>query len=251
MAGHSHAANIARRKGAQDKKRASLFTKVVREVMVAAKLGGPDTNFNPRLRTAVLAARAVNVPKDRIEAAIKKGSSASEGENYEEMRYEAYAPGGVAVIIDALTDNRNRTASDLRAILTKYGGALGEQGCVSFMFERLGMVFYPVEKAVPDAMFEAALEAGASNCESSTEGHMITCELDQLNAVRDALTKQFGDPETARFEWQPKTLVPVTDEEKARAVLKLVDALEDNDDVQYIATNYDISDSLREKCESA
>lgn len=251
MAGHSHASNIARRKGAQDKKRASMFTKVVREVMVAAKLGGPDVSFNPRLRTAVIAARAVNVPKDRIEAAIKKGSSAGEGENYEEMRYEAYAPGGVAIIIDALTDNRNRTASDLRAILTRCGGAMGEQGCVSFLFERIGMVFYPAEKAAAEAMFEAALEAGASNCESSAEGHIVTCEPDQLNAVRDALVTRFGDPESARLDWKSTTLVSVTDEEKARAVLKLVDALEDNDDVQYIAMNYDISEELRARCEQA
>ncbi len=246
MAGHSKWANIKHRKGAQDRKRANIFTKLTREIIVAAKSGQPDPDFNPRLRTAIAAAKAQSLPKDKIEYAIKKGSGElDDGENFEEVRYEGYGPSGVALIIDCLTDNRNRTAAEVRTALGKAGGNLGESGSVAFMFERIGLIHYPADVADPDSMFEAALEAGADNVESGEDGHDITCQPDDLNNVQEALANKFGDPETAKLDWNATTTTPA-DKELAEKILNLVDTLEDCDDVQSVATNADISDDVLE-----
>src|SRR6201997_4189054 len=205
MAGHSQFKNIMFRKGAQDKKRGKVFTKLIRELTTAARMGLPDPNANPRLRAAVLAARQANMPKDTVDRAIKRGSGAEAGDNYEEVRYEGYGPGGVAVIVEALTDNRNRTASEVRAAFTKSGGALGETNSVSFMFERVGEISYPASTAGSDDMFEAAIEAGARDIESDAEQHSVTCAPQDLNAVRDALEHRFGPADSARLVWRPKT----------------------------------------------
>lgn len=251
MAGHSKWANIKHRKGAQDKKRAGMFTKLVREIIVSARTGQADPAFNPRLRAAIAAAKAQSLPKDRIENAIRKGSGElGEGESYEEMRYEGYAPGGVALIIDCLTDNRNRTASDLRSILGKGGGNLGETGSVSFMFRRIGLIQYPAKTASVDAMFEAALDAGASDCESDEETHEISTEPDQLHQVREGLSAKFGDPEVARLSWKPGNTVPV-DAETARSLFDLIETLEDYDDVQYVSANYDIPEDIAQQLAQA
>ena len=247
MAGHSKWANIKHRKGAQDKKRSNLFTKLCREIIVAAKSGQPDPAFNPRLRAAIAAAKSQSVPKDKIDYAIKKGAGElDDGENYEEMRYEGYAPGGVALIIDCLTDNKNRTAADVRSILSKGGGSLGESGSVAFMFERIGLIQYPHKAASEEAMFEAALEAGADNCESDNNVHEITINPDQLNEVREALAEKFDDPEVAKLDWKPMNTIEV-DENQAEKIMNIIDTLEDHDDVQSVAANYDISDEVAEK----
>lgn len=247
MAGHSKWANIKHRKGAQDAKRAKVFNKLAREIEVAAK-SSPDPDDNPRLRGAISAARAQNMPNDRIKKAIEKGSGAgADAANYEEIRYEGYAGGGIALIVEALTDNRNRTASDVRAAFNKHGGTLGETGSVNFMFTRVGLIEYPADVASADDMFEAAVEAGADNAESDEDAHVITCEPDALNEVRDALAKKFGDAETARLSWQPNDRLTVDDEDKASKLLKLIDVLEDNDDVQYVEGNYHIPDEVMEK----
>jgi YebC/PmpR family DNA-binding regulatory protein len=243
MAGHSQFKNIMYRKGAQDKKRAKVFAKLIRELTVAAKTGLPDPTSNPRLRAAIAAARAANMPKDNVERAIKKATGGDDGENYEEVRYEGYGPGGVAVIAEALTDNRNRTASEIRTAFSKHGGNLGETGSVSFMFERVGLIHYPAKTASADAMFEAALEAGAQNVESSDEGHDITCEPDDFSTVRDALEERFGEAEAARLDWQPNMTVAI-DEDAAETLINLLDALEDNDDVQRVASNFEVSDAI-------
>ncbi len=234
------------RKGAQDAKKAKVFTKITREIISAAKGGAPDINTNPRLRTAVLWARSENMPRDRIEAAIKRGSGAVDTDNYEAIRYEGYGPGGVAVIVQALTDNRNRTAPELRATFTKYNGNLGETGSVSFMFDFVGLITFPATAATEEHIFEAALEAGADNCESSPEGHIITTAQDQLAAVRDALEKSYGQSASAKLTWIPKNLSPVS-EEIAMQCLKLIEALEDYDDVQEVYTNLEIPESLMAK----
>jgi YebC/PmpR family DNA-binding regulatory protein len=231
------------RKGAQDKKRAKIFTKLIRELTSAARSGLPDPAANPRLRAAVLAARAANMPKDTVDRAIKRGAGGGEGESYDEVRYEGYGPGGVAVVVEGLTDNRNRTASDVRAAFTKSGGNLGETNSVSFLFDRLGQVTYPAATASAEAMFEAAVEAGADDAESNAEEHLILCAPEQLNAVRDALDKRFGPPSAARVVWKPKTLVPV-EGETAEALFKLLEALEDSDDVQNVFANFDVSDDV-------
>ncbi len=247
MAGHSKWANIKHRKGAQDKKRSNIFTKVGREIIVAAKMGGSDQEYNPRLRVAVAAAKAVNMPKDKIDYAIKKGAGElDDGETYEEIRYEGYGPGGVAVIIEVLTDNRNRSASDIRSILNKAGGSLGESGSVSFQFERVGIMQYPVSTASADDMFEAALEAGADNCESDDNMHEITCNPDDFNEARDVLVKRFGDPETCRLDWKPNNTIEVN-LETAQKIMKLIDTLEENDDVQNVSANFDIPDEVAEQ----
>jgi len=246
MAGHSKYANIKHRKGAQDKKRANLFTKLAREIIVSAKLGMPDPAFNPRLRAAIAAARSQSMPRDRIEYAIKKATSTTDGENYDEMRYEGYAPGGIAVIIEALTDNKNRTASEVRTILSKAGGNLGETGSVNFMFNRVGLIQYPLDKASADEMFEGALEAGADNCESDGEIHEITCESDSFNEVRDALAEKYGDADVGRLAWKPTTPTEVT-LDTAEKILRCIDNLEDNDDVQFVYTNFEVSDEVAEK----
>jgi YebC/PmpR family DNA-binding regulatory protein len=246
MAGHSKWANIRHRKGAQDKKRGKIFTKLIREITVAAKMGGGDPNSNPRLRLAIDKARAESMPKDNIERAIKRGSGDMAGDDYEEIRYEGYAPGGVAVIVEALTDNRNRTASEIRAAFSKHGGNLAETGAVSFMFDRVGEVRFPAGAADADAMFEGALEAGASDVESDDGGHTVTCEPDALHTVSRALEGQFGEPESAKLTWRAQNGVPV-DENTAGTLLKLLDVLDDNDDVQAISANYEIDDDVMAK----
>jgi YebC/PmpR family DNA-binding regulatory protein len=249
MAGHSQFKNIMHRKGAQDAKRAKIFTKLVREIITSVRTGQADPSFNPRLRAAIAAAKAKNLPKDRIENAIKKGSSVGEGDNYEEMRYEGYGPGGVAIIVEALTDNRNRTASEVRSAFTKRGGALGETGSVNFMFERIGLIEYPAAVADNDAMFEAALEAGADSCESDEYIHEICCDPEIFNQVRDSLVAKYGDAEVSRLSWKPKNLIAVT-EQQAESILKLIEILEDSDDVQFVCGNYSIDDEIMEKLAS-
>jgi YebC/PmpR family DNA-binding regulatory protein len=241
MAGHSHAANIARRKGAQDIKRGKIFTKIAREIIVAAK-GGPDINFNAKLRTVVIKARQAGMPKDRIDAAIAKGSGTGAQENYESVRYEGYGAGGVAIIVDALTDNRNRTASDLRSIFTKNSGNMGESGSVGFMFDHVGIIEYPAEKVLEDAMLEAAIEAGAENCESQGDTHVITTTFENLGAARDALAQKFGDATSAKHTFIAKISTPATGAD-LDALMDLVEALEDNDDVQEVYTNVEMSDA--------
>ncbi len=246
MAGHSQFSNIMYRKGAQDKKRAGLFAKLGRELTVAAKMGGGDPDANPRLRAAITAAKSANMPKDNVERAVKKGAGGGEGEDYEDIRYEGYAPGGVAVIVETLTDNRNRTASEIRSAFSKHGGNLAESGAVSFMFDRVGEITYPAAAADGDAMFEAALEAGASDVVSDDSGHTITCEPDDLHAVGGELEKLFGEPESAKLAWRPQNTVPV-DEGTAGTLLKLLDVLDDNDDVQMVSANFEIDDDVMSK----
>ena len=246
MAGHSQFKNIMHRKGAQDAKRARAFAKMIREITVSAREGLPDMAFNPRLRSAVMAARAANMPRDTIERAIKKASGAGAGDDYVEIRYEGYGPGGVAVIVEALTDNRNRTAPALRTAFNKYGGAMGESGSVAFMFNRLGVVRYPAAAASAEAMLEAAIEAGADDVMSDAEGHEVIAGVDGFFALRDALEQKFGPPTHAKIDWRPNITVPL-DEEKAAAVLKLLDVLEDDDDVQNVYANFEIADEIMQK----
>jgi YebC/PmpR family DNA-binding regulatory protein len=242
MAGHSQFKNIMHRKGAQDKKRAKIFTKLAREITVSAKVSD-DINSNPRLRAAIAAARGQNMPKDNIDRAIKKALGAGEGDNFEEVRYEGYGTAGVAVIVEALTDNRNRTASEVRAAFAKHGGNLGETGSVGFMFNRIGEIVYPADKGDADAIFEAALEAGAANAESDDDSHVIETEIEDLNTVREALTEIFGDPESAKLVFRPVVSAEVT-VDQAQSIMKLVDVLEDNDDVQNVWTNVDWTDEI-------
>lgn len=247
MAGHSKFANIKHRKGAQDAKRAKLFTKLTKEITVAASSGQPDPDFNPRLRNALITARKAGVPKDRLETAIKKGAGEIEGENYEEMRYEGYGPGGIALIVDALTDNKNRSAADIRACFTKSGGNMGETGSVNFMFDQVGMIVYPSDIAGDDEIFEIAAEAGANDVISDDQIHEIICEVNDLNEVRNELEKKYQDPEEARLAWKAKDPVEVTDVEQAEKILRLVDALEDNDDVQHVTGNFIVPDEIAEQ----
>ena len=246
MAGHSQFKNIMHRKGAQDAKRARQFAKLIREITVSARAGLPDPAMNPRLRTAMAEARAVNMPRDTIERAVKKASGAVGSDDYAEVRYEGYGPAGVAVIVEVLTDNRNRTAADVRAAFNKHGGALGETNSVSFMFGRVGAVAYPADAASADAMLEAAIEAGADNVESGPDGHDVTCAIEDFFVVRDALEARFGPPESAKFDWRPSTSVTL-DEDRAASLLKLIDALEDNDDVQNVFANFDIPEAVLQR----
>jgi len=246
MAGHSKFKNIMYRKGAQDKKRAKIFTKLIRDIQVATRAGLPDPEMNPALKMAVQAANAQNMPKDNIDRAIKRASGEGDGDSYEEIRYEGYGPGGVALIVDTLTDNRNRTASEVRAAFTKFGGSLGETNSVSFQFDRVGLIAYPADVADADAMFEAALEAGASDVESSDDSHEIVCAPDDFGQVRAALEKQFGKAEEADLGWRPQSTVPV-DEDKVETLLKLIEALDDSDDVQSVSANYEIDDAVLER----
>ncbi len=247
MAGHSKFANIKHRKGAQDKKRAKLFTKLQREITVAAKTGQPDPDFNPRLRNALIEARSNNMPKDRIDAAIKKVISGGEGENYEEIRYEGYAPGGVAIIVEALTDNRNRTASEVRSIFTKSGGSLGETGSVGFMFDRIGLIQFDAKVTNEEQMFETSLEAGADEVESDEDVHVIVTNPDDFAAIRDSLIEKFGDPLSAKLDWKATTTNDIADLESAQKLMKMVDALEDCDDVQTVTGNYIFPDEIAEQ----
>jgi YebC/PmpR family DNA-binding regulatory protein len=243
MAGHSQFKNIMYRKGAQDKKRAKVFTKIIRELTTAARGGLPDPNSNPRLRAAVVAAKQANMPKDTVDRAIKRGAGGGDGENYEEVRYEGYGPSGVAIIVEALTDNRNRTASDVRAAFAKSGGNLGESNSVSFMFDRLGQVTYPAAAASADAMFEAAVEAGADDVESSADEHVVSCAADALNTVRDALERRFGASSSAKLVWRPKSSTPI-EGEAAEDLFKLLETLEDSDDVQNLYANFEVADDV-------
>ncbi len=244
MAGHSKFKNIMYRKGAQDKKRSKLFSKLSKEITVAAKMGDTDPDHNPRLRTAIITARGQSMPKDNIERAISK-SQAAEGENYEDIRYEGFGPGGIALIVEALTDNRNRTASSVRTIFSKAGGNLGETGSVNYMFDRVGLIVYPASAADADTLFEAALEAGAEDVLSDDTAHEIYCDGDDLHAVAKALEAQLGDPESAKLSWRAKDPIPV-DAEGAEKLMRLLDALEDDDDVQEVSGNYEIPDDVLE-----
>jgi len=246
MAGHSQFKNIMHRKGAQDAKKARAFTKLIREITVSAKNGLPDPAANPRLRAAVQAARVANMPRDTIERAIKRGAGAGADSNFDEVRYEGYGPGGVALIVEALTDNRNRTVSDIRAAFTKSGGALGETNSVSFLFDRVGAIHYPAQTAGADAMFEAALEAGADNVESDEGGHTVTCLPDDLNQVRESLEARFGPPESARLDWKPKSTTQV-EGEAAQSLFKLLETLDDHDDVQRVAANFEMADDVMQR----
>ena len=242
MAGHSQFKNIMYRKGAQDAKRAKVFTKLIRELTVAARIGALPEN-NPRLKAAILAAREANMPKDTIERAIKRGAGGEDDANYEEVRYEGYGPGGVAIIVEALTDNRNRTASEIRTAFSKWGGNLGETNSVAFLFERKGAIRYAREAANAEAMFEAALEAGAEDVASGGDGHEIVSAPEDFAQVRDALEEKFGAPNEARLAWRPLNSIGV-DGESAESLLKLLDALDDNDDVQLVSANFEIADDL-------
>jgi YebC/PmpR family DNA-binding regulatory protein len=242
MAGHSQFKNIMHRKGRQDKARSKLFGKLAREITVSAKLGLPDPAFNPRLRAAVIAARAENMPKDNIDRAIKKSQGADTA-NYDEIRYEGYGPGGVAIIVEALTDNRNRTAGEVRAIFSKNGGNLAETGAVSFMFSHVGIVEFDAKVASADAMLDAAIEAGADDVISSDDGHQIITTPDTLNDVAKALEAKFGEPRKASLLWKPQNTVAL-DDESGEKVLKLIESLDDSDDVQNVYANFEVSDAL-------
>jgi YebC/PmpR family DNA-binding regulatory protein len=245
MAGHSQFKNIMHKKGRADKARSKLFSKLAREITVSAKLGMPDPAFNPRLRTAVLAARAENMPKDNIERAIKKAAG-NDAETYEDMRYEGYGPGGIAVIVETLTDNRNRTAGDVRAAFAKSGGNLAETGAVSFMFDHVGVVEFEAGAADADAMLEAAIEAGAEDVVSSEGGHEIYTTVDTLAAVAKALEAKFGEPRKAAMVWKPKNTIAV-DDDRGEKVLNLIETLNEHDDVQNVYANFEISDALLQK----
>lgn len=247
MAGHSQFKNIMHRKGAQDKKRAKIFTKILREIHVTVKANGPDPTSNPKLRVALMNAREANMPKDNIERAIAKATGEESGTDYIETRYEGYGPGGVAVIVECLTDNRNRTAPEIRSIFSKAGGNMGESGSVSFMFDRLGYLRYLVDKISPEVVFEAAIEAGAENVESNEDGHEIYCSVEDFAAVRDTLILRLGEPESGKLIWKPQSSHAVTDLESAQKFVKFMDALEDNDDVQNVWDNANISDEIAEK----
>ncbi len=242
MAGHSKWANIQHRKGRQDKLRSKLFSKLSKEITVAAKMGDPDVDKNPRLRLAVKEAKSNSVPKDVIDRAINK-ASASDAENYDEIRYEGYGPNGVAVIVECMTDNRNRSASTVRSLFTKSGGNLAETGAVSFMFERKGLVVYPADAADADTMFEHAIEAGADDVESSEDGHDVYCEDTSLNEVSTSLEAALGESETTKLIWKPTTTTEL-DLVGAEKLMRLIENLEDDDDVQTVTTNMEVSDEV-------
>jgi YebC/PmpR family DNA-binding regulatory protein len=245
MAGHSKFKNIMHRKGAQDKKRSAMFSKLSREITVAAKMGMPDPDMNPRLRAAVNAAKAQSMPKDNIQRAIEKASK-GDGENYEEVRYEGYGPSGVAIIVEALTDNSNRTATNVRTAFAKNGGNLGASGAVSHGFERLGLIEYPGTVGDEDKVLEAAIEAGADDVESDGDSHAVWTSVENLHEVARELEKVLGEAEGVKLAWKPSLKVDV-DLDTASTLMKLVDTLEDDDDVQTVWGNYEISDEVMEK----
>ncbi len=249
MAGHSQFKNIMHRKGRQDAVRSKIFSKLAREITVAAKMGMPDPAMNPRLRLAVQNAKAQSMPKDNIERAISK-ATAGDDENYEEVRYEGYGPGGVAVIVEALTDNRNRTASSVRTAFTKSGGSLGETGSVAFMFNRVGEIVYPASVGDEDKVMEAAIEAGAEDVQTDENGHTIICAFEDIGDVSSALEEALGEAESVKPVWKPQTMAPV-DEEKAQSVLKLIDTLDDDDDVQNVYANFDVDEETLAKLSAA
>jgi YebC/PmpR family DNA-binding regulatory protein len=242
MAGHSKWANIQHRKGRQDAARSKLFSKLAKEITVAAKMGDPDPDKNPRLRLAVKEAKSNSVPKDVIDRAIKK-SLGGDAENYEEIRYEGYGPGGVALIVEAMTDNRNRTASNVRSTFGKYGGNLGETGSVGFMFDRKGQILYPAEAGDADTVMMAAIEAGAEDVESSEDGHVIWCAFEDLNDVSTALEADLGEAESTKLVWRPQTTTELGLDE-AQKLMKLIEVLEDDDDVQSVTGNFEMSDEV-------
>ena len=244
MAGHSKFKNIQHRKGAQDKKRAKNFTRLIKELAVAAR-GGIDPASNPRLRTALAGCRAANMPKDNIERVLKRAEG-GEGEQYEEIRYEGYGAGGTAFIVETLTDNRNRTASEVRAAFSKFGGSLGETGSVSFMFDKVGQIIYPVDVTNADSMFEAALEAGAQDVETDDDIHLVTTASEDFNAAREKLEDIFGVPEEAQLTWVAQNTLDVN-KDQALTLLKFIDTLEDNNDVQSLSFNFEISDKILTK----
>ncbi|MGO8531770.1 YebC/PmpR family DNA-binding transcriptional regulator [Rhizobium ruizarguesonis] len=245
MAGHSQFKNIMHRKGRQDAVRSKMFSKLAREITVAAKAGLPDPTMNARLRLAIQNAKAQSMPKDNIDRAIKKAAGA-DGENYDEVRYEGYGPGGTAIIVEALTDNRNRTASNVRSSFTKAGGALGETGSVSFSFDHVGEITYELSVGDGDKVMEAAIEAGADDVETDEDGHYITCAFEALGEVAKALESSLGEAETVKAVWRAQNNVPV-DEEKAQSLLKLIDSLEDDDDVQNVYSNFEVSEEVLAK----
>ncbi len=245
MAGHSQFKNIMHRKGRQDKLRSKLFSKLARDITVSAKMGMPDPNFNPRLRAAIIAARAENMPKDNIERAIKK-SQGGDSETYDEVRYEGYGPGGVAIIVEALTDNRNRTAGEVRATFTKGGGNLAETGAVSFMFDRVGVVEFDAGVASADDMLEAAIEAGAEDVVSGEGGHEIYTAQDALAEVSKALEAKFGEPRKSALTWKPQNTLAVSDDQGEK-LLRMIENLEESDDVQNVYANFEVSESLMAK----
>jgi YebC/PmpR family DNA-binding regulatory protein len=242
MAGHSQFKNIMHRKGKQDKVRSKVFGKLAREITVSAKLGLPDSAFNPRLRAAILAARAENMPKDNIERAVKKASG-NDAESYDEIRYEGYGPGGVAVIVEALTDNHNRTAGEVRATFTKNGGNLATTGAVSFMFNHVGVVEYDTQAATPEAMLDAAIEAGADDVTFNEDGHQVFTTPENLRDVAKALEAKFGEARKSAMLWKPQNTVAL-DDTAGEKMLKLIELLDDNDDVQNVYANFEVSDAL-------
>jgi YebC/PmpR family DNA-binding regulatory protein len=245
MAGHSQFKNIMHRKGRVDKVRSKMFSKLSREIMVSAKMGMPDPAHNPRLRAAIIAAKQLSMPKDNIQRAIDKATGAN-AENIEEVRYEGYGPGGIALIVETQTDNRNRTGSDVRSTFSKYGGALGEPNSVTFLFDRVGVLDYPKDKGSDDAMLETAIEAGADECVSDEEGHEFVVGLENYGAMRDALEAKLGQPVAAKIEWRARNMVPVADE-AGETLVKLLETLDDHDDVQNVYGNYELSQALMEK----
>ena len=249
MAGHSQFKNIMHKKGAADARRSKVFGKLAREITVAAKTGMPDPKMNPRLRLAIQNARAENMPKDNIERAIKKAQG-GDADTFEEIRYEGYGPGGIAIIVETLTDNRNRTASAVRAAFTKHGGALGEIGAVSFMFDRVGEIAFPAGAGSADAVMEAAIEAGADDVQSSDEEHVIVCGFGAIGEVSEALAERLGEATSVKVVWKPQTLTPV-DDERAETLFKLIAQLEDDDDVQAVFGNFEISDAAMERLSAA
>ena len=249
MAGHSQYKNIMFRKGKQDAVRSKLFSKLGREITVATKAGLPDPALNPRLRLAIQNARAENMPRDNIERAIKKAAG-GDADAYENIRYEGYGAGGVAIIVEALTDNRNRTAAVVRSLFTKYGGNLGESGSVAFMFNRVTEITYKAGVASADAMLDAAIEAGADDVASDETSHVVTCSFEGMGEVSSALAAKFGDAESVKVVWRPNITTPV-DDEKAESIMKLVDALEDDDDIQTVYSNFEMSEDMLKKLTAA
>lgn len=249
MAGHSQFKNIMHRKGRQDAARSKMFSKLAREITVAAKMGTPDPAMNPRLRLAVQNARAESMPKDNIQRAINKAAG-NDGENYDEVRYEGYGPGGVAVIVEALTDNRNRTASNVRAAFTKAGGALGETGSVSFLWDRVGQIVYTPAAGDADKVMEAAIEAGADDVQSDEEGHTILCAFESIGEVTAALEAALGEAQSVKTIWKPQTTTPV-DEDRAQSILRLINTLEDDDDVQNVYANFEVDEETMAKLSAA
>jgi YebC/PmpR family DNA-binding regulatory protein len=246
MAGHSKFKNIQHRKGAQDKKRAKVFTKLIREIVTSVKSGSSNPDNNPRLRTALTSARSQNLPKERIDKAINSAADSANTENYTEIRYEGYAPGGIAIIVEALTDNKNRTAAEVRSAFTKYGGNLGETGSVNFLFNHLGLIQYKADIASAEDVLESAIEAGAGDADSDEMFHSIYTDIENFSKILEFLSNKYGIPEESYIGWVPFNTVVINDKEKAEKLLKFVEVLEESDDVQRVFGNYELSDDIYE-----